>query len=152
MKKLMIVAILVLTGCTGTEVRVTPEVSNNIYNQPYETLGVRPVTADKTIKEVGDMNNDFATSLRTSGIAKEIYYPLRLADNPEVTLDTKFESSLDTHGGALAFKAFFTGLLMFLPEPFFWYDFDYSLTGEVSIFKGKTLVNRISKKQMHLLV
>ncbi|MEQ1638383.1 MAG: hypothetical protein ABL903_17025 [Methylococcales bacterium] len=144
MKKLILIGVMVLTGCTGITSRVSPEASYQAFNTPYNSVGVRTVSSDKTFKEAGDLNSDFASIIRTEGFAKDVYFPARPDDKVDITLDTKFESSVDIHNPGL--KGFFIGFTLFLIEPFVWFDFDYQFAGEVSVFKDKQLINKVSAK------
>ena len=39
---------LMVTGCTGTQVKVSPESITQTFKQPYSSVGVRDVPAEKT--------------------------------------------------------------------------------------------------------
>lgn len=147
---IIIVAIttLAIAGCTGTQVKISPESSvlEQSFNSPYASVGVRDIPAEKTLSVTGNLTEAFSNEIRTSGFAKEVYYPFRPNDKTDVTLDTQFNAELDTHPGSTFAKAFFTGFTLFLFEPFFWYDFDYTLAGNVDVIKDGKVVKRINAK------
>jgi hypothetical protein len=142
LKKIILLGVVGLTGCTGIEHHVSPESNYQVFNSPYSSAGIRSTGSERSF----NLSDDFTSAIRTEGLAKDVYYPLRPDDKVDVVLDTKFESSVDTHGGSLALKSFFIGFTMFLFEPLIWYDFDYVLSGEVSIFKNKQLIRKVSAK------
>jgi|GEM_PF-6137742 hypothetical protein len=42
-----VIVILMITGCTGTQVKINPESITQTFNQPYNSVGVRDVPAEK---------------------------------------------------------------------------------------------------------
>lgn len=138
---------LVLTGCTGIETKVTPDApsTQRIYNNPIKAIGVRQHDS-KNIAVAGDMSADFVHSLTSNRMADDVFYPSRSTDKTDLNIEVTFESTYDDHAGALAGKSFLIGFLVFLPEPFIWYDFDYSFSGKIDIIKDKRVIDTIDAK------
>lgn len=127
-------ALILLSGCTGAQIKVTPDVPARVSHTPLPNVGIEDSSV-VTIPAAGDIADAFSKELRNSKFAEDVYYPQRPKDPIDVTLETKFSIIEDTHMGAAMAKAFFTGLTLFLLEPAFWYDFDYSLRGEVDVIR-----------------
>ena len=141
---LSIIVILAITGCTGTQVKLNHEPTTQSFNQPYTAVGVRDVPATKTLPIAGNLTEAFSNELRTSGFAKEVYYPLRPDDKVDIALDSQFNVEADTHSGSMFAKSFFTGFTLFLLEPVFWYDIDYKLSGNVNVMKDGKLLKQVT--------
>lgn len=148
--KLLIVAIatLAITGCTGTQIKISPEISalEQSVNPSYAAVGVRDVPAEKNLPVTGNLTEAFSNELRTSGFAKDVYYPFKPNDKTDITLDSQFNAALDAHSDSLFAKSFFIGLTLFLVEPFIWYDFDYTLAGKVDVIKDGKVVKQVNAK------
>lgn len=137
---LSVIVILMITGCTGTQVKLSHEPITQTFNQSYTSVGVRDVPAVKTLPLAGNLTEAFSNEIRTSGFSKEVYYPFRPDDKVDIVLDSQFSVEADTHSGSMFAKAFFTGFTLFLLEPVFWYDIDYKLAGNINVLKdGKLL-------------
>jgi hypothetical protein len=131
-----------MTGCTGTQLKLSHEPTTQSFNQPFTAVGVRDVPSTKTLPMVGNLTEAFSNELRTSGFAKAVYYPLRPDDVVDIALDSQFNVEADTHSGSMFAKSFFTGFTLFLLEPFLWYDIDYKLSGNVNVMKEGKLVQQ----------
>jgi hypothetical protein len=149
MRKYILISIatsIFLAGCTGKEIKIRPE--NTLFNpsvgNSYSTVGLRDVSTGKTFPVVGNVTEAFGNEMRSSGFAKEVYYPLRPDDNTEITLESQFNVDVDTHSGSAFAKSFITGFTMFILEPLFWYDFDYKFAGAVGLFKDGILIKQVS--------
>ena len=140
------ITILMLTGCTGTKVKITPEpmAFDQGVNRSYDSVGIRDIPSDKTYPATGNLTEAFSNEMRTSGFSEEVYYPFRPDDKTDITLDSHFTSEVDMHSGSMFAKSFFTGLTLFLIEPFIWYDFDYTLTGNLVVLKDGKESKRVS--------
>lgn len=136
------IVVFAITGCTGTQIKVSPEPILYHPDQLYTSIGVRDVPATKTLPVAGNLTEAFSNEMRTSGFAKDVYYPLRPDDKVDIALDSQFNVEQDTHSGSLFAKSFFTGLTFFLLEPALWYDFDYKLSGNVNVLKDGKLVRQ----------
>ena len=143
---LTIILVLTITGCTGTQVKLSPEPITHDFNQLYNSVGVRDVPATKTLLVAGNLTEAFSNEIRSSGFAKDVYYPLRPDDKVGIVLDSQFSVETDTHSGSMFAKAFFTGFTLFLLEPVFWYDIDYKLAGNINVLKGGKLVKQATAK------
>jgi hypothetical protein len=139
---LPIILILTVTGCTGTQVKLSHEPITQSSNQAYNSVGVRDVPAIKSLPLAGNLTEAFSNEIRTSGFAKDVYYPVRPDDKVDIVLDSQFSAEVDTHSGSMFAKAFFTGFTLFLLEPVFWYDIDYKLAGNVNVLKDGKLVKQ----------
>jgi len=53
---------------------------------------------------------------------------------------------VDRHSGATFAKGFFTGFTLFIFEPLIWYDFDYTLAGNVDVIKDGKIIKRVNAK------
>ncbi len=144
-KELLIVAISTLVvGCTGTQVKVTPEPSERHFGNSYSSVGVREISSEKTVPAIGNLSEAFSREIQSSGFSKEVYYPLRTSENVDLVLDSQFSTVIDAHTGSTFLKSFFTGFTFFLLEPFIWYDFDYSLTGNVDVINNGKTIKKVS--------
>lgn len=138
---LLLIFIVVLTGCTGTQIMVNPEPS------PLDLKGsgkcgnvaVKEMTPDKTYPPAGNLTPGFAAELERSGLFTNVYYPSRPDDQVDLIIDSKFNIIFDPNMGSGMVKSFLTGLTLFLLEPVFWYDFDYEFVGKVDLYEGKVL-------------
>ncbi len=132
---MMLVAALVFTGCTGTRMAIVPPLSGDTRPMPqkYTAVGIREVPADLVYPPAGHPGRDFAREVELSGIAKTVYYPTRPDDRVDAVFEVKVDVTMDPHMGALLAKSFVTGLTLFLLEPAFWYDFDYTFDGTVDV-------------------
>ncbi len=137
-----VIVMLMVTGCTGTQVKLSPEPVTQTFNQPYTSVGVRDVPAVKTLPIMGNLTEAFSNEIRTSGFSKEVYYPFRPDDKVDMVLDSQFNVEQDIHSGSMFAKAFFTGFTLFLLEPVFWYDIDYKLAGNINVLKDGKLVKQ----------
>ncbi len=150
MKAKIVIPILISvgTGCTGTQVKINPEplVLSQSLNSAYNTVGVRDVPSEKQLPVAGNLTEAFSTEIRTSGFSKEVYYPFRPNDKTDILLDSQFSVEADTHSGSMFAKSFFTGLTLFILEPFFWYDIDYKMIGNVSVIQDGKEVKKVSSK------
>ena len=131
-----------IIGCTGTQIKVTP-IPQSVYSYylqpPYEKIGVNSIkTSDSTITD------GFASALKETGFAKTVFYPMRSDDKTDIILDSQFKLSADEHTGAGYAKNFFTLLTLFLLEPAFWYDIDYTLEGSAIILKEGKRVGQVN--------
>jgi hypothetical protein len=142
------IAILLLTGCTGTQVKINPDTTSfsQSVSARYDSVGVRDVPAEKSIPVAGNMTEAFSNEMRTCGFAKQVYYPFRPDDQTDIVLDTQFNVEVDPHAGGMFAKAFFTGFTLFLLEPVFWYDFDYKLVGNVNVIKDGRVIRQVTAK------
>lgn len=142
------ISVFILTGCTGTQIKITPEPTSleQKINNSYAAVGTRDIPAEKTLPVAGNLTEAFSNEIRSSGFAKEVYYPFRPNDAVDMALDSKFNVTLDPHSGSMFAKSFFTGFTLFLLEPFLWYDFDYSLSGDVSVIKNGKIIKQVSAK------
>lgn len=136
------IVVFAITGCTGTQIKLSREPTTYPLGQTYDSIGVRDVPATKTLPVAGNLTEAFSNEIRTSGFAKYVYYPLRPDDKVDIALDSQFDVEQDTHSGSLFAKAFFTGFTFFLLEPAFWYDFDYKLSGNVNVLKDGKVVKQ----------
>ncbi len=131
-----------LSGCTGTRMTVLPDLGGEptTYAGPCGTVAVRESTPDRVYPPAGNPVPGFADALRESGLAKTVYYPSRPDDKVDYVMDAKFDVLFHPNMGSNLTKSFVTGLTLFLLEPVFWFDYDYSLTGEVSLYHGPVKV------------
>jgi hypothetical protein len=140
--KKVILAALVLAaltaGCTGTklQVRPDPEGMQGKYDGACGSVAVRETAPDRVYPPAGNLVPGFADALRESGLAKQVYYPARPDDKVDHTMEAKFDVTFEPNMGSNMVKSFVTGLTLFLLEPAFWYDYDYSLKGEVGVYRG----------------
>lgn len=132
---LTITSLLLVTGCTGTRLTIVPPFSGDPQPVPqrYAAVGVREIQADLVYAPAGHPAQDFAREVELSGIAKTVYYPTRPDDKVDAVFEVKVNVSMDPHMGSLMVKSFVTGLTLFLLEPAFWYNFDYTFDGTVDI-------------------
>ncbi|GEM_PF-1777043 len=138
---LLLLCIVVLTGCTGTQMMVNPEPSAIELKGTGKcgNVAVKEMTPDKTYPPAGNLTPGFAAELERSGLFEDVYYPSRPDDKVDLVIDTKFNIFFDPNMGSGAVKSFLTGLTLFLLEPVFWYDFDYTFNGKVDLYEGKVL-------------
>jgi hypothetical protein len=142
---LSVIVILMITGCTETQVKITPESITQTFNQPYNSVGVRDVPAEKTLPFIfGNLTEAFSNEIRTSGFSKDVYYPFRPDDKVDMILDSQFNVEMDTDNVAFLAKVFLTVFTLFLLEPVFQYDFDYKLAGNINVLKDGKIVKKIS--------
>ncbi len=140
---IVVILIVMLTGCTGTQIKVRPEPGTHKFTQSYASVGVRDVPTEKKVPAPG-LTEAFSNEIRTSGFAKDVYYPFRPDDKVDIVLDSQFSLEQDQHSGSMVAKAFFTGLTLFLLEPFFWYDIDFKLAGNVNVLKDGKVVKQVN--------
>jgi len=142
------VVLVSATACTGTTVLVTPseDAFPATHAQRFESLGVREVPSDREYPPAGNLTSAWVAELRASGIAANIYYPLRPDDDVDLILDSGFDVTFNANSGSNMAKSFFTGLTLFLLEPFFWYHFDYNLSGNVDVKVQDKTVSTIEKE------
>lgn len=129
---------LLSVGCTGTQLQVRPDPvgMHATYAGDCGSVAVREKTPDRVYPPAGNLVPGFADALRESGLASEVYYPARPDDQVDYTMDAKFNVVFEPNMGANLTKSFVTGLTLFLLEPFFWYDYDYLLSGELVLYRG----------------
>lgn len=141
-----ILAVVMITGCTGTKVAVSPEpgMLKSSFNTPYDTVGLRDTPADKIYPPAGNLTEAFGAEMRSSGFSKEVYYPFRPDDKVDLTLDTQFNVEMDPNMGSAFAKSFITGFTLFVLEPFFWYDYDYKMTGNINVIQDGKMTKTIS--------
>jgi len=143
-KAILMLAVLFFSGCTGTQIKVTPDpanMSSNYQQSRYETVGVSSLNSSS-----GQMSEGFSNTLKTSGFAKKSLYPLRADDKPDLTIETDFKVSSNENTGSNFTKSFFTGFTLFLLEPVFWYDFDYTVEASAIVTKAGNRVGRYEAK------
>ncbi len=151
-KKLILIPLflLIVTGCTGTQVKIDPKEdlfkSNYLPSESYPTLGLRDITSTKKYPLAGNMTNGFALEIKKTGFAKEIVHPIRPKDNIEFILDSKFNVLMNPNTGSSLAKSFITGLTFFLLEPVFWYHFEYTLDGNVTLLKNGKPIKTVHAK------
>jgi len=102
-------------------------------------VAVRESVPDRIYAPAGNMVPGFAKEIERSGLFEAVYYPTRPDDQVDLTIDCKFDVKFDPNMGSNLSKSFVTGLFLFLPEPLFWYDYNYHMNGKVDIYSGKTL-------------
>lgn len=130
---------LSLIGCTGTEMVVKPDpnTQSTSVGKRFQTVGVKPKPSDfPSYPGAGNLADGFANTIGESGFAKQVLYPLRTEDKPEIVFDSQFSARADTHAGANFTKAFFTGFTLFLLEPVIWFNYDYVLEANVAVLKN----------------
>lgn len=146
MKLLLLVALLcvgfVLSGCSGVKITVNPEPSMVTGSNDYKcgSVALKETRPSLIFSPAGNLVPDFARALERSGMFENVYYPSRPDDKVDLVLDAKFDLVVDPHGGSLMAKSFLTGLLLFIPEPFIWYDIGYNANGQVDLLKDKALI------------
>jgi len=74
---LTIILVLTITGCIGTQVKLSPEPITHDFNQSYNSVDVRDVPATKTLPVAGNLTEAFSNEIRSSRFAKEVYYTLK---------------------------------------------------------------------------
>ena len=140
---------LSLIGCTGTEMVVKPDpnTQSTSVTKKYQTAGVRPKQSDfPSYAGAGNISDGFANAIEESGFAKQVMYPLRGDDKPEIVFDSQFSAKADTHSGANFTKAFFTGFTLFLLEPVIWFNYDYVLEANIGIIKNGERIQTINAR------
>ena len=138
---LLLIFIVILTGCTGTQIMVDPE-PGALDLKGSGTCGnvaVKEMTPDKTYPPAGNLTPGFAAELERSGLFANVYYPSRPDDRVDLVINTKFNIIFDPNMGSGMTKSFLTGLTLFLLEPVFWYDYDYEFDGKIDLYEGKVL-------------
>lgn len=75
----------------------------------------------------------FGKELLETKFAKSVYYSRHTESPVDMYLSTRFKVSESPNVGSAITKAIFTGLTFFILEPAFWYDFDYTLEGDVDV-------------------
>jgi hypothetical protein len=127
-------------GCTGTQIMITPspESLQTSASKNCGIAGVKERPADKVYGPAGYLVQGFADFLDRSKLFDKVYYPLRPDDKVDLTLDSKFDVLFEPNMGGNLGKAFAIGITLFLLEPAFWFDYDYTLSGDVDIYKGDT--------------
>ena len=140
---------LSLMGCTGTEMVVKPDPNTQLtsVSKRFQSVGVKPKSADyPAYAGAGNMADGFANTIEESGFSKQVFYPLRPADEPEIVFDSQFSARADTHSGANFAKAFFTGFTLFLLEPVIWFNYDYILEANVAVLKRGERIQTINAR------
>lgn len=140
---------LSLIGCTGTEslVRPDPNTQSTSVTKKYQSVGVKPRPSDfPTYAGAGNISDGFANAIEESGFAKQVFYPLRGDDKPDIVLDSQFSARADTHNGANFTKAFFTGFTLFLLEPVIWFNYDYILEANVGVIRNGERIQTINAR------
>ena len=128
-----------LVGCTGTQITVkpAPEAVSLSNIKKYENVGLnQSSTGVANYAPAGNMTDGMVSTMKSTGFAKNVLYPVRPDDKTDITLDTEFTVRNDTHSGSAFVKSFFTGFTLFLLEPVMWYDFDYILEGKAIVTKN----------------
>ncbi len=128
---------VVLSGCTGTRVAVSPSPDSlpGAVPQKFASVGVKAITADKIYPPAGNLVPDFVQEIETSGLAKAVYCPVRPDDKVDAMLETKINVTMNPHMGPNMVKAVLTGFTLFVLEPVFWYHYSYALSGDVVVVK-----------------
>lgn len=129
-----------LSACTGTQMMVTPspESLQTSVSKSCGIAGLKERPADKVYGPAGSLVQGFADFLDRSKLFEKVYYPLRPDDKVDLTLESKFDVLFNPNMGENMVKSFAVGITLFLLEPAFWYDYNYTLSGEVDIYKGGT--------------
>jgi hypothetical protein len=144
----VVIAALPLSACTGTRMLVTPD--STAVQTPVarsgEKVGLRAASGGKTYPPAGNLTEGFSSYLAHDIYPDGVFYPARPDDKVDYTLDSKFSVEMDPHTGSLIAKSFFTGLTLFLLEPLLWYDFDYTVTAEVTVLKDGKPVSTLNKE------
>ncbi len=147
MQCLFVVAcVSLLGGCTGTNMVVSPDPASVTYvvSKKCGAIGVKEIAPDRVYPPAGNLVPGFASALEKSGVSDSVYYPSRPDDKVAVTLESKFDVAFDPNNGGNLTKSFFTGFSLFILEPVFWFNYDYTLTGTVDVMVGK---NRMATLQ-----
>lgn len=145
----VILIALTLIGCTGTEMVVKPDpnTQSTTVTKRYQSVGVKPKQSDfPSYPGAGNIADGFANAIEESGFSKQVFYPLRADDKPEIVLDSQFSARADTHGGANFAKAFFTGFTLFLLEPVIWFNYDYVLEANVAVLRNGERMQTINAR------
>lgn len=140
---------LSLIGCTGTEMIVKPDpnTQSTTVAKRFQSVGVKPKQSDyPSYPGAGNIADGFANIIDESGLSKQVFYPLRPDDKPEIVFDSQFSARADTHGGANFAKAFFTGFTLFLLEPVIWFNYDYILEANVGVLKNGERIQTINAR------
>lgn len=139
---------IIATSCTGTRMNVTPSPDSltSTFPKTYNALAVRELAANRVYPPAGNLVRGFADELERSNLASNIYYPARSGDKVDLTLNSKFDVSMDPHMGYLMLKSFVIGLSLFILEPVFWYDYDYALVGQIDVLKEQNKVDVLKAK------
>lgn len=149
---LLVICTMILSSCTGTNVSVNPD-PNTYYGSSRSSCGaiaIREIPGSRIYPAAGNLIPDFARSLERSGLASKVYYPSRPDDKVDMVIDAKFDTTSDKNIASNMVQAFFTGLLLFIPEPIIWYDYDYAIDGQIDIIKNgnrmATLTPKVTSK------
>ena len=130
---------LSMVGCTGTQVTVKPDpMTISTANLPrHDKVGLRSEgSMSSSYGPSGNLTEGFSNSMRETGFAREVAYPMRPDENVNLALDTQFTIKPNLHSGANFAKGFFVGLTLFLIEPIVWFDQDYELEGSAVVTKN----------------
>jgi hypothetical protein len=149
--KSLLISILALTliGCTGTEMTVKPDpnTQSTSVTKRVQSVGIKPKQSElPSYPGAGNISDGFANAIEESGFSKQVFYPLRADDKPEIVFDSQFSARSDTHGGANFAKAFFTGFTLFLLEPVIWFNYDYVLEANVAVLKNGERIQTINAR------
>ncbi len=142
----MVAAVMLLSGCTGTQIHVNPDPASMQLppaTRKCGTVAVRELTPTRIYAPAGNPTADFARELVQSGMFDTVYYPSRADDKADITLEGKFDVGFEPHMGANMAKSFVVGFSLFLLEPVFWYDYGYDLQGRVDIYGEKQLIRSV---------
>ena len=141
----VVAGFLFCSGCTGTSMNVNPDPESIKLSviKKCGAVAIKESPADHVYAPAGNLVPGFATALEKSGLSDNVYYPTRPDDKVDVILDTKFDVVFDANMGGNLTKSFFTGFTLFLLEPVFWFNYDYSLRGKVDILEGKNRVKTV---------
>ena len=140
---------LTLIGCTGTEMTVKPDpnTQSTSVTKRVQSVGIKPKQSEfPSYPGAGNISDGFANAIEESGFSKQVFYPLRADDKPEIVFDSQFSARADTHGGANFAKAFFTGFTLFLLEPVIWFNYDYVLEANVAVLKNGERIQTINAR------
>ena len=151
--KLRAIGVLLLSlltiGCTGTQTTIKPDPLTLSTQSPkkFESVGLKARTSEyPPLAPAGNLTDGFASTLEETGFAKKLYYPLRGEDKPEILLEPQFSARADLHSGANFAKAFFTGFTLFLLEPVIWFDYDYTVEGNVIVSRNGERLQTINAR------
>lgn len=140
---------LSLIGCTGTDMVVKPDpnTQSTTVNKRFQSVGVKPKPSEfPSYPGAGNIADGFANTIQESGFSKQVFYPQRPDDKPDIVFDSQFSARADTHGGANFAKAFFTGFTLFLLEPVIWFNYDYVLEANVGVLKNGERIQTINAR------
>ncbi len=106
-------------------------------------VAIKEVTPDHLYPSAGNIVAGFAKELEQSGLFVTVFYPTRPDDKVDLTLDSKFDVTFNPNLGGNFAKSTFIGLSFFTLEPLFWYEYDYSLVGQIDIHTEKSIGKKI---------